>query len=138
VKLKGFPTSVKIDHESFILGGSIVKGIPWAFGLIVYTGNETKIQNALTKPRKKISRIEKIVNWYVLFILGILFLTVILSTVMSKYAARNLYWDTSSTHNFLMFVLVYNNIIPISMFIVMDIVRLFQTIFIQSDMSMFN
>lgn len=125
IKLKGFPTSAKVTVDSFILGGSTIKGVPWAFGLVIYTGAETKIQHSLTKPRKKISKIEKIVNWYVLFILGLLFITVILSTIMSKSIGKHLYWDFGSISTFVMFILLYNNIIPISLFIVMDIVRLF-------------
>jgi magnesium-transporting ATPase (P-type) len=37
-----------------------------------------------------------------------------------------------------MFILLYNNIIPISLFIVLDVIRLTQVYFIQSDLSMYN
>jgi hypothetical protein len=62
VKLKGFPTSVTATNDNFILSGSTVMGVPWILVLVLYTGPETKLQHNLKPPRKKISRIEKLIN----------------------------------------------------------------------------
>jgi magnesium-transporting ATPase (P-type) len=86
IKLKGFPTSVKISIDRFIMSGSAIKGTPWAFGLVVYTGQDTKIQQSCLNSRKKVSRIERLVNIYVVFILCLLLFAVVLSTIMSLSA----------------------------------------------------
>jgi hypothetical protein len=44
---------------------------------------------------------------------------------MSMAVADNLYWGAdSSIATFFRFALLYNNIVPISLFIVLDIIRL--------------
>jgi hypothetical protein len=43
VKLKGFPTSVIATIDQFILSGSTIEGVPWIFGVVVYTGSETRL-----------------------------------------------------------------------------------------------
>jgi magnesium-transporting ATPase (P-type) len=44
---------------------------------------------------------------------------------MALGAGTHTYWDKPTTSaTFIMFVLLYNNIIPISLFIVLDLIRL--------------
>jgi magnesium-transporting ATPase (P-type) len=64
----------------------------------------------------------------------------LLSTLLFLGAGRHLYWedDVGTISAFIMFVLLYNNIIPISLFIVLDMIRFAQMFFIQSDLSMLN
>jgi magnesium-transporting ATPase (P-type) len=86
-----------------------------------------------------VSRIEKLINWYILFILLLLLAGAVLSSIMSLGAGQHTYWDEPGTvSTVIMFILLYNNIVPISLFIVLDLIRLAQVYFIQSDVTMFN
>ena len=47
LKLESFPRASDIKDDNFVMRGSTIKNIPLAYGLIVYTGMETKIMMTL-------------------------------------------------------------------------------------------
>ena len=47
LKLESFPRASDIKDENFIMRGSTIKNIPLVYGLVVYTGMETKIMMTL-------------------------------------------------------------------------------------------
>jgi hypothetical protein len=49
----------------------------------VYTGSETKLQVGLEAPKKKVSKIERMINWYIVSILALLFVGAFISTIFS-------------------------------------------------------
>ena len=59
--------------------GSVIVGVPWVVGMVVYAGTETKTLLNTQRTRKKTSRIEAEVNIWVLFILLILLTLVVFS-----------------------------------------------------------
>jgi magnesium-transporting ATPase (P-type) len=69
--------------------------------------------------------------------LGVLLALVILSEALS-YMFETGEWDESPAKRFVMFCLLYNNLIPISMFVTIDIIRVIQIFFIQKDLNMFD
>lgn len=129
IKLKGFPKASKLDISNLLLRGSRLKATPWVFGLVVYTGKETKTQlNAKLSKKKKISKIESSVNRWVVYILGFLLAMVIFSMLASIYLEESKFdfEEISGLGQFIVFILLYNNIIPISLFVTMDIIKLLQ------------
>ena len=62
IKPKGFPTSVQISQESWLLRASAISGTPWILGLVAYTGYDAKSSINLKVPPRKVSRIERLVN----------------------------------------------------------------------------
>ena len=47
LKLESFPRASDIKDDNFIMRGSTIKNIPFVYGLVVYTGMETKIMMTL-------------------------------------------------------------------------------------------
>ena len=47
LKLESFPRASDINNDNFIMRGSTIKNIPLVYGLVVYTGMETKIMMTL-------------------------------------------------------------------------------------------
>ena len=47
LKLENFPRASDISQENFVLRGSTLKNVRYIYGLVVYTGMETKIMMTL-------------------------------------------------------------------------------------------
>lgn len=46
LKLESFPRATDITDENFVIRGSTIKNVKWVYGLVVFTGMETKILRA--------------------------------------------------------------------------------------------
>lgn len=46
LKLESFPRATDVNDENFVMRGSTIKNVKWIYGLVVYTGMETKILRA--------------------------------------------------------------------------------------------
>jgi len=51
-----------LDHTQLLIRGSSLKNTEWVYGLIVYTGHDTKIMKNSSKSRTKFSKIENYTN----------------------------------------------------------------------------
>ena len=78
IKVKNSESSYKysLDYNQLLLRGTSLKTTHWVYGIVVYTGSETKIkQNEATlnaeKPPAKLSRMQKLTNSFVLYLLAI-------------------------------------------------------------------
>ena len=82
--------------------------------------------HSIKKPRKKISRLERTVNVWVIEILSFYFLLVTFSILalflLSKDPHDDLEYDVFES--LYAFLLLYNNVVPISLFVVMDLSRM--------------
>ena len=146
LKIKGHPKSTSVDATNVILRGSTLKNTQWLLGTVVFTGAETKLMmNSKTPPHKR-SNVERRVNKYLAIVFSVLFSVSILSTVVSiSYAysqaatARFFDEDASKTAflNFFTFMILYNGLVPISLYVTIDLVRVLQTRFIQWDEKMY-
>lgn len=124
-----------------------MRNTTWTFGWVLYTGHETKLMlNSMLKSPLKQSNVEKLTNSQMLFLLAILLTIGFISTVCSAFwNASNHPWylsefrDISSNFGFtfLTFVILYNNLIPISLQITLEIVRFIQAQFINWDIEMY-
>ena len=147
LKVKGHPKSTPVDSTNVILRGSILKNTHWLIGVVIFTGPETKLMmNSKTPPHKR-SNVERRVNRYLTIVFTVLFTAAILSTVISianafteEALAEQNDPDAKKTSflNFFTFMILYNGLVPISLYVTMDLVRVLQTRFIQWDQRMYS
>ena len=125
-KLKGYPTSKPLLRKNLVLRDSKIVNCKWAIGCVIYAGEETKTRLNTMASKNKTSRIEQLVNKFVVVILIILFLIVLFSSMASTFMGTNeqVEEEDNFLEHFVVFTLLYNNIVPISLFVVMDIVRI--------------
>lgn len=72
-------------------------------------------------------------------ILGIVLVLVIFSSLANFNLSKSDYDDdTTELEIFVIFIILYSNILPISMFTTMDVIRLVQTYFIHNDLNMYD
>eukprot|EP01104_Vermistella_antarctica_P005938 TRINITY_DN16684_c0_g1_i1.p1 TRINITY_DN16684_c0_g1~~TRINITY_DN16684_c0_g1_i1.p1 ORF type:complete len:1126 (+),score=362.88 TRINITY_DN16684_c0_g1_i1:248-3625(+) len=61
-----------LDHGSLLLMSAIIRNTPWAIGVVVYAGPETKLSLNQKKPPSKFSQLDKRMNVIVWFLMGVL------------------------------------------------------------------
>ncbi|KAE9117289.1 Phospholipid-transporting ATPase [Phytophthora fragariae] len=138
-----------IGPSNIILRGCSVRGCAYIYGVVIFTGSETKLmQNARATPSKQ-SNVYKVVNRCILLIFITQFVLCIISTIcntiwMDKYEEHLWYFSsaitrTSSASNlvsFFTFLILYNNLVPISLYVSLDMVKVVQAKNISNDPEM--
>nr|CAG8433905.1 14545_t:CDS:10 [Entrophospora candida] len=130
--------------------GAQLKNTPWIYGVVIFTGHETKLmRNASATPIKRTS-VEKMVNIQIIFLFGIL-LTMSLACSIGS-AARTIKFGSEMSYlqllatgsllsqfgfNILTFLILFNNLIPISLIVTMEVVKFQQAALINSDLDMY-
>lgn len=149
------PISTKacaIDANNFLLRGSSLKNTHFIYGLVVFTGPESKIMKNSQKPRSKLSRIEKMVNKCIRLIFFTQLLLCAASTIglrvwnnihpIYEYLGgeREYKSDFLPTWiiDMIMFLILYNNFVPISLYVTMEMVNFQQASFIRDDLDMYD
>ncbi|KAJ2072233.1 phospholipid transporting ATPase [Coemansia sp. S155-1] len=147
-------TKEPLGVDNLLLRGSVVRNTAWAAGVILFTGNDTKIMmNAGETPSKR-SRIERMMNYQVMSQFCLLFVLCMLSAVLGGvYYGRSdsfqalfiVKYQTSSGRSaplfgFLTFwtsLILYQTVVPISLYVSIEVVKSFQAYFINQDIDMY-
>ncbi|KAI8369516.1 uncharacterized protein BYT42DRAFT_521510 [Radiomyces spectabilis] len=139
-----------ITGSSVLLRGCMVRNTGWIIGLVLFTGNETKIMLNSGKTPSKRSKMEKatnphvIANFVLLFVLCLI-CSIAASIVYNGHSSANYFEqpdaESATMEGFLMFwttLVIYQNIIPISLYISVQIVKTASAYFIHTDLDMYN
>lgn len=144
ISLDGNQTA-PLSPSAVLLRGAKLMNTAWIFGIVVYTGHETKLLMNSTKAPLKRSNIDKITNYQIIFLFFILIAISLMSaaaneiqngwsdvhTYLGKLESNNFFY------NFLTFVILYNNLIPISLQVSLEFVKFIQAYFINWDEEMY-
>ncbi|KRX02230.1 P-type ATPase, cytoplasmic domain N [Pseudocohnilembus persalinus] len=136
---------VPIDDKNFLLRGCTLKNTEQIYGLVVYTGQDTKIMRNSIKQRPKHSSVEKFMNICITVIFTIqMIVTFISSAYASYWVQENIdniqYLGNQETNVFIYWgtwVLIYTNFVPISLIVSLEMVKFIQAIFIGQDKHMY-
>uniref|UniRef100_A0A4W2C261 Phospholipid-transporting ATPase n=1 Tax=Bos indicus x Bos taurus TaxID=30522 RepID=A0A4W2C261_BOBOX len=134
---------ISIGPDQVLLRGTQLKNTEWILGIVVYTGFETKfMQNAVKSPLKR-SKVEKVTNMQILVLFLLLLVMSLVSCVgaiywKDRYRAEPWYIGKSGNFGFdlLVFIILYHNLIPISLLVTLEIVKYIQALFINWDEDM--
>ncbi|KAG1471951.1 hypothetical protein G6F56_001821 [Rhizopus delemar] len=139
-----------ITSNSVLLRGCVLRNTGWVMGLAMFTGNETKIMLNSGKTPSKRSKMEKKTNPYVIFnfilLLVLCLICSIAASVVYNSKTSSTYFESPDAENgtmegFIMFwttLVIYQNIIPISLYISVQIVKTAAAYFIHTDLDMYN
>jgi phospholipid-transporting ATPase len=129
--------TIPLGPSQLLLRGSQLKNTQWVYGAVLYTGHDSKLmQNSTAAPIKR-SRMDRITNVQILLLfLLLLVLALISASIGTSWIDANkkkLWYLASadlSTPNFflefLTFIIVYNNLIPISLIVTIEFVKFIQ------------
>ena len=142
--------NINISINEFLLKGSILKNTNWIIGIVVYTGMNNKIILNSKKPRLKMSKIEKKLNLFLVFIFFVLMICCAECSLYHHfhYQANKKFYDnfifisnSSNTESFIIFFtyfLLLNTMIPISLIVSTEIIKMIQGIFISWDILLYS
>ncbi|RCH99963.1 hypothetical protein CU098_004186 [Rhizopus stolonifer] len=140
-----------VTYNNILLRGCVLRNTKWVIGIVVYTGNETKIMlNTGSTPSKR-SKMAKATNPHVIANFCILAVICIISSIMdsvqfsdhgsSRYFDYNIEGSNPTYSGFLTFwvtLILYQNIVPISLYISVEIVKTLAAYFIFADIDMYH
>lgn len=168
LELEGESRRIPLGPSNIVLRGCEIKNTAWAVGVVVYAGRETKAMLNNAGAPKKRSRLETLMNRETLFLAAILVVLCALIATLSGVWLRThekeleltqffhkkdyLRRDKDNDYEnynyygialqivfiFLMAVMVFQIMIPISLYISMELVRLGQAYFMIRDTNLFD
>lgn len=154
---------MKATLDQFLPRGAKLSNTDWIIGMVVYAGHDTKILRNMGKNKYKQTHIERKLNKVVIFLICFqTILCLIISTLAANFNQNNeissdsnnkvkgavyLFKDPSASEGsliidaifgFLKFFLLLSSILPISLLVSLEIIKVLQSVFIYSDHNMFS
>lgn len=144
--------SEPITINNMLLRGTTLRNTDWVIGVVIFTGMDTKIMlNAGITPTKR-SRIQIDMNLLVIYNFGLLFVLCFISGIVNgiifrrkRTSARYFEFggvagDSAAVNGIVTFwstLILYQSLVPISLYISIEIVKTIQAFFIYSDCYMY-
>ncbi|KAJ6598151.1 phospholipid-transporting ATPase 1 [Mycena vulgaris] len=141
-----------VSINELLLRGCALRNTAWVVGLVVFTGEDTKIMlNGGDTPSKR-SKIERETNFNVAVNFGVLCAMCVIAAIFSGLqdarsatSARFFEAGTDPTSvyvlnalvTFVSCIIAFQNIVPISLYISIEIVKTIQAFFISQDIEMY-
>uniref|UniRef100_A0A8C6YHY0 Phospholipid-transporting ATPase n=1 Tax=Naja naja TaxID=35670 RepID=A0A8C6YHY0_NAJNA len=141
-----------LGPENLLLKGAKLKTTPKIYGVAVYTGMETKMALNYQGKTQKRSAVEKSINIFLLFYLCLLVSKAIICTTL-KYIWQSVPYHDEPWYNpktqrerellkmftdFLSFMVLFNFIIPVSMYVTVEMQKFLGSFFITWDKEMYD
>ncbi|XP_008584318.1 PREDICTED: probable phospholipid-transporting ATPase IC [Galeopterus variegatus] len=139
-----------LDADKILLRGCVIRNTDVCHGLVIFAGADSKIMKNSGKTRFKRTKIDYLMNYmvYTIFVMLIL--------LSAGLAIGHAYWEaqvgnyswylydgedaTPSYRGFLIFwgyIIVLNTMVPISLYVSVEVIRLGQSHFINWDLQMY-
>ncbi|XP_069379069.1 phospholipid-transporting ATPase ID-like isoform X2 [Paralichthys olivaceus] len=141
-----------LDNEKILLRGCTLRNTEWCFGLVLFGGPESKLMQNCGKSTFKRTSIDRLMNVLVLCIFGFL---AFMCTIL---AIGNWFWEINEGSQFTVFlprqddtdagfsafltfwsyVIILNTVVPISLYVSVEIIRLGNSFYIDWDRKMYH
>ncbi|KAL5259506.1 hypothetical protein ACHWQZ_G009824 [Mnemiopsis leidyi] len=143
-----------LDNDKILLRGMVLKNTSWVVGLVIFTGHQTKLMMNSGKPSLKRTNVDKLLNKIVYYILGLLLALCTVCGVGSfiwenirgeEFSKQYAPWiaplDTAIVIALMRipsYIIVLNTLVPISLYVSVEMIRLGQSMFINWDLLMYH
>ncbi|XP_027499240.1 probable phospholipid-transporting ATPase VB isoform X2 [Corapipo altera] len=145
---------VGFNIESLLLRGCTIRNTEVAVGIVIYAGHETKAMLNNNGPRYKRSRIERRMNVDIFLCVGLLFVMCLVGAVghgiwtgtfleHPPYDVPDEYGNFLSPalagfYTFLTMIILLQTLIPISLYVSIELVKLGQVFLIHNDIDLYD
>ncbi|NXL37155.1 AT8B1 ATPase, partial [Glaucidium brasilianum] len=142
--------SYSLDADKILLRGCKIRNTDFCHGVVIFAGADTKIMKNSGKTRFKRTKIDSLMNYMVYTIFIVLILLSAGLAIGHTYWEQqigNLSWylydaaDFSPPYrgflNFWGYIIVLNTMVPISLYVSVEVIRLGQSYFINWDLQMY-
>ncbi|XP_027794521.2 phospholipid-transporting ATPase VB isoform X1 [Marmota flaviventris] len=158
-KFKGYmehpdQTRTGFGSESLLLRGCTIRNTEMAVGIVIYAGHDTKAMLNNSGPRYKRSKMERRMNTDIFFCIGLLFLMCLIGAVGHGLWNRNfkehppfdvpdadghyLPLALGGFYMFLTMIILLQVLIPISLYVSIELVKLGQVFFLHNDLDLYD
>ncbi|NWR39145.1 AT8B1 ATPase, partial [Tachuris rubrigastra] len=143
-------SSYSLDADKILLRGCKIRNTDFCHGMVVFAGADTKIMKNSGKTRFKRTKIDSLMNYMVYTIIVVLIL------LSAGLAIGHTYWEQQIGNcswylydaqdfsppyrgflNFWGYIIVLNTMVPISLYVSVEVIRLGQSYFINWDLQMY-
>jgi phospholipid-transporting ATPase len=137
---------VPLDSKQLLLKGAKLKNTEWVIGIVVYSGSNCKIMKNSKEPIPKYSSVEKLMNTSLIFIFIFQAILCLISAILSFIYYQSNLKDSKEGFGYIKYekkiesffiyftyLLLLNTMIPISLIITIEVVKLFQGLFMSYD-----
>jgi phospholipid-translocating ATPase len=140
-----------VGINNLLLRGCTLRNTEWILGVVVFTGEETKIMmNSGITPSKR-AQIAKDLNWNVMYNFVLLFIMCLTAALVEgttfgrgdeslDFFEFQTYGGSGAVNGLITFfaaLILFQNLVPVSLYITLEIVRSAQAFFIFSDTYMY-
>jgi phospholipid-translocating P-type ATPase (flippase) len=149
---------ISLDIENVLLRGSTLRNTDWVIGVVLFTGHETKLMKNANKTPHKASQVENMTNRLIFIVLTVQILLCLICSiglmvftsyvgVVMWYLPINLVNPGGATPNgiafmgfkgFWTFLILFNNLIPISLYVSLEVAKFIQGHIISKDLKMYH
>ena len=146
---------ISLNAKQLLLRGAKLKNTKWIIGIVVYVGHDCKIMKNSKNPVAKYSSLEKLMNFGLIFIFTLLIILSIIASILrgvyyhhnnldevdknpSGFGYTEYKYGVESFLNFFTYVLLLSTLIPISLIITVEIVKLLQGLYMYVDASSYS
>ncbi|KAL3278639.1 hypothetical protein HHI36_016178 [Cryptolaemus montrouzieri] len=147
-----------LDNDKIILRGCVLRNTNWCYGVVVFAGKDTKLMQNSGKTKFKRTSIDRLLNF---LIIGIVFFLLsmclfcmvacgIWESLVGQYFQKYLPWDTLVPSDplagatviallvFFSYAIVLNTVVPISLYVSVEVIRFVQSFLINWDEQMYH
>jgi len=145
---------IPLSADQLLLRGSLLKNTEYIYGIVVYTGSESKIQMNSSKARPKRSKIESMTHKQIVIIfMGQILISIILAVMGMTWIEINSDWakgflefnssfeDKALWRGFRLFIywlLMSVQLVPLSLLLTVEVIRYLQGLYIGWDSDMYD
>eukprot|EP00794_Sanderia_malayensis_P010085 gene10085-11115_t len=153
-KLQHNGEDCSLDNTNIVLRGCLLRNTEWVYGLVIFAGHDTKLMMNSGKSTFKRTKLDKLANLLVLYIALALLLICTFLSLMSYFWEKDtgnkfqiyLPWESYyknspaliALFHWPAFIMVLNTLIPISLYISIEIIRFGQSLLINWDLQMYH
>ncbi|KAF8466614.1 hypothetical protein BDZ91DRAFT_158387 [Kalaharituber pfeilii] len=149
IDVGGGEKELPLSPDQLLLRGATLRNTPWIHGVVVFTGHETKLmRNATATPIKR-TAVERMVNVQIIILVSILLILSLISSIgdvikQSTAATEFAYLQLQGVNkvkqffsDILTYWVLYSNLVPISLFVTVEIVKYYHAFLINSDLDIY-
>ncbi|XP_041844181.1 phospholipid-transporting ATPase ID isoform X2 [Melanotaenia boesemani] len=141
-----------LTNQNMLLRGCVLRNTEACYGLVIFAGPDTKLMQNSGRTKFKRTSIDRLMNTLVLWIFGFLVCMGVILAVGNAVWEREvgslfqsyLPWDPpvdnflfSAFLSFWSYVIILNTVVPISLYVSVEVIRLGHSYFINWDQQMF-
>ncbi|ERL87227.1 hypothetical protein D910_04625 [Dendroctonus ponderosae] len=152
--------TVQFGSFQIILRGCVLRNTAWCYGVVIFAGKDTKLMQNSGKSKFKRTSIDRLLNFLIIGVGVIVFFLLsmclfcmvacgIWETLVGRYFQTFLPWDTLVPSEplggatiiallvFFSYAIVLNTVVPISLYVSVEVIRFVQSFLINWDEQMY-